>query len=242
MTKNEIADRLTEIGVLLELKGENPFKIRAYQSGARILESMEDGEFGRLMAAGELDSVKGIGDALAQKITELHTTGQLEFLIKLQASIEPGLVELLDIPGLGPKKIRALHDKLGVHDIATLTAACNENKVAELDGFGPKSQEKILTGIKHREAYGKRHLWWEANEVAQPILTGLRALPQVERTEAAGSLRRGMETIGDLDFLVAAADFAPIVAWFVGQEGVQEVTAQGETKASVRFASGLQAD
>jgi len=242
MKKKEIADVFNEIGVLLELKGENPFKIRAYQNGARTLESIEDGEFIRLVASGELDTVKGIGDALAQKIGELHATGQLGFLEELRASIEPGLVELLDIPGLGPKKIRALHSKLGVVDVATLTAACTENRVAELDGFGPKSQEKILTGIKHREAYGKRHLWWEADEVAQPILAGLKALPQVERAEAAGSLRRGMETIGDLDFLVAAEDFAPVVAWFVGQEGVQEVTAQGETKASVRFAGGLQAD
>ena len=127
-------------------------------------------------------------------------------------------------------------------DIASLSKACAENKVAELDGFGAKSQEKIMTGIAHREAYGKRHLWWEANEVAQPILEGLKALPQVERAEAAGSLRRGMETIGDLDFLVAASDVGPIVDWFVQQDGVQEVTARGETKASVRFASGLQAD
>uniref|UniRef100_UPI00404A1F74 DNA polymerase/3'-5' exonuclease PolX n=1 Tax=Cephaloticoccus sp. TaxID=1985742 RepID=UPI00404A1F74 len=242
MTKNEIAELLNEIGVLLELKGENPFKIRAYQSGARALEAIEESELARLIAAEELDSVKGIGDALAQKITELHTTGKLQFLEKLRASIEPGLVELLDIPGMGPKKVRALHDKLGVTDIASLSKACAENKVAELDGFGAKSQEKIMTGIAHREAYGKRHLWWEANEVAQPILEGLKALPQVERAEAAGSLRRGMETIGDLDFLVAASDVGPIVDWFVQQDGVQEVTARGETKASVRFASGLQAD
>ena len=242
MTKNEMAELLVEIGVLLELKGENPFKIRAYQSGARILEAMEEEEIGRLIKSGELDTVKGIGDALTQKITELHTTGELGFLIKLRASIEPGLVELLDIPGLGAKKVRALHSKLGVTDIASLVKACADNLVAELDGFGPKSQEKIVTGIKNREAYGKRHMWWEANEVAQPILAGLCALPQVARAEAAGSLRRGMETIGDLDFLVAAEDFTPIVVWFVGQEGVKEVTAQGETKASVRFANGLQAD
>ena len=242
MNKSEIADLLNEIGVLLELKGENPFKIRAYQAGARVLEAMEQAEIDRLIEAGNLDSVKGIGEALAQKITELHQTGKLEFLEKLRASIEPGLVELLDIPGMGPKKVRALHDKLGVTDIASLTKACEENRVAELDGFGEKSQEKILAGIKHREAYGKRHLWWEANEVAQPILAGLRKLPQVQRAEAAGSLRRGMETIGDLDFLAAAEEAEPVMEWFVSQPGVQEVTARGETKSSVRFASGLQAD
>lgn len=242
MTKNEIADVLNEIGVLLELKGENPFKIRAYQSGARTLEALEDDELDRLIEQEELGGVKGIGKALVEKITELHSTGRLEFFEKLQASIEPGLVEMLDIPGLGAKKVRVLNSKLGVTDIASLSKVCEENKVAELDGFGPKSQEKIVKGIKNREAYGKRHRWWEAHEVAEPILSGLRKLPQVERAEFAGSLRRGMETIGDLDFLVAAENFAPVVEWFVKQEGVKEVTAQGETKASVRFASGLQAD
>ena len=242
MTKNEIADVLNEIGVLLELKGENPFKIRAYQNGARALEAIEETELRRLIRAGELGGIKGFGDALVQKITELHATGRLEFYEKLKASIEPGLVEMLDIPGLGPKKIRALQAKLGITSITALAEACTDGRVAALDGFGEKSQEKILAGIAHREAYGKRHLWWEANETARPILAGLRSLPAVERAEAAGSLRRGMETIGDLDFLVAAEDSAPVVAWFVAMPGVQEITAQGETKASVRFASGLQAD
>lgn len=242
MTKNEIADVLTEIGTLLELKGENPFKVRAYQTGARALEGIEEAELARLIGAGELKSVKGIGDALAQKITELHTTGRLEFLDKLKASIEPGMVDLLQIPGLGPKKIQALRAKLGVTNIAELTAACTDGRVAALDGFGEKTQEKILAGIRNREAYGRRHLWWDAEEVAAPIVAGLRALPQVKRAEAAGSLRRGMETVGDLDFIVSATDVEPVMAWFAGMPGVQEVTARGETKTSVRFASGLQAD
>ena len=242
MTKNEIADVLTEIGTLLELKGENPFKIRAYQTGARAVEAIEEAELARLIAEEKLGTIKGFGEALVQKITELHTTGKLEYFEKLKAAIEPGLVELLQIPGLGPKKIRTLHDKLGVASIAALTAACRDGRVAALDGFGEKTQEKILAGIKNREAYGRRHLWWDAWEVSEPIVTGLRALQQVKRAEAAGSLRRGMETVGDLDFLVAAIEVAPVVAWFVGMPGVKEVTAQGETKASVRFESGLQAD
>ena len=242
MTKNEIAGVLEEIGVLLELKGENPFKVRAYQAGARVLESLEQAELERLIAADELDTVKGIGDALAQKITELHTTGTLKFFENLKASIAPGLVELLEIPGLGPKKIKALHDKLGVASIAALVEACTDGRVADLAGFGAKTQEKILAGIKNREAYGRRHLWWEAEEIAAPIAAGLRALPEVKRAEAAGSLRRGLETVGDLDFIVAATDVAPVVAWFTALPGVTEVTARGETKASVRFGSGLQAD
>jgi DNA polymerase (family 10) len=242
MNKNDIADVLNEIGTLLELKGENPFKVRAYQSGARVLEGIEDAELATLIREQRLESVKGLGEALAQKIGELHTTGRLKFYEQLKASIAPGLVEMLQIPGLGAKKVRALHEKLGIDSIAALAAACADGRVAELDGFGEKSQEKILTGIKNREAYGQRHWWWEAWIMAEPILAGLRALPQVVRAESAGSLRRGLETIGDLDFLVAASEVAPVVEWFTQLPEVQEVTAQGETKASVRFASGLQAD
>lgn len=242
VTKNEMADVLGEIAVLLELKGENPFKVRAYQAGARVLESLEETELARLIAEGRVESVKGIGEALAKKITELRATGRLKFYDELKASIAPGLVEMLQVPGLGAKKVKALHDQLGVSTIAELARACADGRVAELAGFGAKSQEKIQTGIKNRAAYGRRHLWWEADEVARPIVAGLRALPQVTRAEAAGSLRRGLETVGDLDFIVAATDVAPVVEWFVSQPGVREVTAKGETKASVRFASGLQAD
>jgi DNA polymerase (family X) len=242
VTKNEIADVLSDIATLLELKGENPFKVRAYQTGARALEAIEESDLARLIEKDELQSVKGIGEALGQKITELHRTGRLEFFEKLKASVEPGLVEMLQIPGLGPKKIRALRDKLAIVDIATLTTACTDGRVAELDGFGAKTQEKILAGIKNREAYGRRHLWWDAAAIAEPIVKGLRTLPQVRRAEAAGSLRRGMETVGDIDFIVAATDVGPVVEWFVTQAGVKEVTAKGDTKASVRLENGLQAD
>lgn len=242
MTKNEIAEILDEIAMLLELQGENPFKVRAYQTGARAIEAMESAELARLVEAGELNSVKGIGEALALKIAELHTTGKLGFYEKLKASVEPGLIELLEIPGVGPKKVRALNQKLGVRSLADLIAACNDGRVAALDGFGAKTQEKILAGIRNREAYGRRHLWWDAAEVAEPIVTGLRRLPQVRRAEAAGSLRRGMETVGDLDFIVAATEVGPVMDWFTGLSGVKEVTGRGETKASVRFESGLQAD
>src|ERR1700679_1277034 len=232
MTKNEIADVLAEIGTLMELKEENPFKVRAYTAGARAIEGIEKDEFEKLVAAGELQTVKGIGEALAAKITELHTTGHLKFLETLKASIEPGMVEMLGIPGMGPKKIAALKRSLGITSIAALEKACKAGQVAELAGFGEKTQEKILTGIRNREAYSRRHLWWDASVAAAPILAGLRSLPQVHRAETAGSLRRGLETIGDLDFIVAAEDVAPVVEWFTGQAGVKEVTAKGDNKAS----------
>lgn len=242
MNKAGIAAVLTDIATLLELKGENPFKVRAYVTGARVIEAMGEEEIAERIAAETLGEVKGLGEALVQKITELHRTGKLEFHEKLKASLPPGLVELLEIPGVGPKKIRALHEQLGVDSIAKLAAACREGKVAELAGFGEKTQTKILEGIANREAYGRRHLWWHAWAAAEPILAGLRALPQVEQAEHAGSLRRRMETVGDLDFLVATRDPQPVADWFVRWPGVKEITAHGETKASVRLESGLQAD
>lgn len=241
VTKNEIADILNEIAVLLELKGENPFKTRAYQTGARALESLEE-DLGTVIGEGRLEEIKGVGEALSKKIIELQSTGKLRFYEELKASIAPGMVEMLQIPGLGPKKIIALNQKLGVDSIAGLAKACAEGLVAGLAGFGDKTQEKIVAGIKNRETYGRRHIWWDAFAVAEPILAGLRQLPAVQRAEHAGSLRRGMETVGDLDFIVAAADFAPVVDWFTSRMGVKEVTAKGETKASVRYQSGLQAD
>ncbi|MDQ8203258.1 DNA polymerase/3'-5' exonuclease PolX [Pelagicoccus sp. SDUM812003] len=241
MNKSDIADVLNEIGTLLELKGENPFKIRAYQNGARKLETLE-GDLGELVENGRLKEVAGFGDALVQKISELYTSGRLEFYEKLKASVEPGLVSMLEIPGLGAKKIKAVHKELGVTSVEELKLACEEGKVAALKGFGKKSEEKILQGIANREAYGKRHLWWDAFQVAEPILEGLRKLPQVAKASHAGSLRRKRETVGDLDFIVGSDDPAPIMDWFVGQEGVREVTAAGKTKSSVRFENGLQAD
>ncbi|WPJ94026.1 DNA polymerase/3'-5' exonuclease PolX [Coraliomargarita algicola] len=241
MNKADIVDVLEDIAVLLELKGENPFKIRAYSGGARVLETMED-DLGEVIAEGRLGSIKGVGSALVDKIETLYATGELEYYTKLRASIAPGLIEMLDIPGLGGKKVKKLHDALGVESIDALKAACEAGEVSALKGFGKKSEEKILTGIANRAAYAKRHLWWDARTVAEPILAGLRDLPQVEQAEAAGSLRRLKETVGDLDFIVASSEPQPVMDWFVGQDSVQEVTAHGETKSSVRFESGLQAD
>lgn len=241
MNKADIVDVLEDIAVLLELKGENPFKIRAYSTGARVLETME-ADLGDLIEAGQLSAVKGIGAALVEKIETLHATGDLAYYTELRGSVAPGLIEMLEIPGLGGKKVKKLHDAIGVESIDALQAACESGEVEALKGFGKKSAEKILTGIANRAAYAKRHHWWTAREVALPILEGLRELPQTERAEVAGSLRRLRETVGDLDFIVASADPQPVMDWFVTQPAVAEVTAHGATKSSVRFEGGLQAD
>ena len=241
LEKNNIAAVLDEIATLMELMGENPFKIRAYSTGARILETMTE-DLDELIKTGGLGEIPGMGEALVDKITTLRRDGILPFHQKLRAGIPAGLLEIMQIQGLGPKKVRALWTLLGVEDLAKLKEVCESGKVAELKGFGEKTQTKILEGIKNRVAYSLRHRWYEAAEVANPILAGLRALPQVKHAESAGSLRRARETVGDLDFIVAAADPKPIMDWFVAYPGVKEVTAHGETKSSVRFESGLQAD
>ncbi|MEC8330114.1 MAG: helix-hairpin-helix domain-containing protein, partial [Verrucomicrobiota bacterium] len=208
MHKADIVTILEQIAVLLELKGDNPFKIRAYISGARVLETMEE-ELDHLIENGQLGAVKGIGTALVDKIETLHATGELEYYTKLRASVAPGLIEMLEIPGLGGKKVKRLHDALGIDTIPDLQAACQEGRVESLKGFGKKSAAKILTGISNRASYAKRHLWWEAAKIAKPILENLRNLPEVERVEVAGSLRRLRETVGDIDFIVASSDAAP---------------------------------
>jgi DNA polymerase (family X) len=241
MDKAQIVAVLEEIGTLLELTGENPFKVRAYQNGARALGALED-DLGARIAAGTLGEVPGLGEALVEKITALYQTGQLPYYDKLKASVQPGLIEMLDVPGLGPKKIMALHKQLGVDSLAKLAEACAAGKVAALAGFGQKTQDNIMQGIKNREAYSRRHLWWDAWLAMEPVLQGLAKVQGVERVSHAGSLRRALETVGDLDILVAAENPAAAMAWFTTQPGVAEVTGRGETKASVRLKDGMQAD
>lgn len=242
MKREAIADILDNIADILELKGENPFKIRAYRNGARALEGLGD-RFEQHIAEGDLDAVNGIGKALVEKITTLYEDKPLPFYENLRDSIPDGLVAMLDIPELGPKKLRKLHDALGVSSTAELKAACEAGQVAELNGFGETSQAKLLNNIRNREAYTARHLWWEAAEPADRILKGLRKLDAVEHAEAAGSFRRGKETVGDLDFIVASTSPEPIMGWFCEEmDGIQAVLARGKTKSSVRLHSGMQAD
>jgi DNA polymerase (family 10) len=241
MDKERVAEILVEIGTLLELKGENPFKTRAYQNGARIIEGLNE-PLQKLVAEERLGELKGIGDALQQKITELVTIGKLKYYDELKASVPAGLVAMLDTPSLGPKKIIALNKHLGVDSIEKLEAACKDGKVAELDGFGEKTQTKLLEGIAHRRLYAQRSRLDDALDAAEPVLDSLRQHPDVIRCSTAGSLRRWRETIGDVDFLVSSKQPANIIEYFVAQPGILSVSAKGDTKASVILAGGIQAD
>ena len=241
MDKDQVAAVLNEIGVLLELKGENPFKTRAYASAARTLEGLAE-PLTTLIAENRLGDLKGIGEALQEKITTLFTTGRLPYYEELKASIPAGLIELLQIPGLGPKKVKALWDRLGITAIEQLEAACREDKVAGLDGFGEKTQAKILEGIAFKRQYASRHLLSDALLAAEPILERLRGRPEVIRCSLAGSVRRFKELIGDIDFLVSTRAPADVIAFFATQPEVVSVSAKGETKASVILTGGIQAD
>lgn len=241
MDKEQVAEILLEIGTLLELQGENPFKTRAYQNAARTIESLSE-PLANLVAEKRLGKIKGIGAALEQKITELVETGKLVYYDKLKASIPPGLIDMLEIPGLGPKKIQVLNQKLGVDSVEKLEAACKKGKVAELDGFGEKTQTNLLEGIERRRTYASKHLLSDAWLAAEPLLEGLRSHPHVIRCSAAGSLRRFKEVIGDIDLLASAKNPANVIEFFVTQPGVIKVTAKGETKASVILSGGLQCD
>ena len=241
MDKDQVIEILNEIAVLLELKGENPFKSRAYTSGARALETLTT-PLDQLVAEKRLGEVKGLGDALQQKIEELVLTGRLEYYEKLKSSVPAGLLDMLQIPGLGPKKVKAIHDQLGVDSVEKLQAACAEGRVAGLTGFGEKTQTKILEGIQFRATHASKHHLSRALAAADPVLDYLRDHPDAVRCSLAGSSRRSKEVIGDLDFLVSSSRAASVLEYFTRLPGVEKVLACGETKASVILNGGIQAD
>ncbi len=243
MNRQQIAGTLAEVATLLELRGDNPFRVRAYANAARIVESLQE-DLATLAAENRLTEIKGIGTDLAAKIAEMLTTDRLRFHDELKASFPPGLLDLLRIPGFGPKKTKAVYDQLQVDSLEKLEAACQAGRVAKLAGFGEKSQQKILEGIALLRQFSGRHHYHTAVAAAEPVLEALRSHDGVIRCSVAGSLRRCRETIGDVDFLVSAkpVDAPGIIADFVGMAGVRAVSAQGETKASVVLAGGIQAD
>ncbi len=241
MTRENMAEVLEEIARLLELKDENPFKIRAYRQGAETVRNF-DGEIVELAANNELTGIKGIGDALRDKLHELASTGRLEFYEKLRAEFPAGLFELFDLQGLGPKKVKALYESLGIASVADLQAACEADRVAGLAGFGAKTQVKILEAISLRATFADTFLLGGISPLVGEILELLRLHPEVSRVTVAGSYRRAKETVHDLDFLVSTKEPKLVCEDFTTLPQVESVIACGETKASVRLKNGLQCD
>jgi DNA polymerase (family 10) len=241
MDKDQVAGILGEIAVLLELKGENPFKSRAYVNAARALENLSE-PLDKIVAENRLGDIDGIGEALQKKITELVTTGKLVYYEELKAATPSGLVAMLDIPGLGPKKIKVVHDELGVETVEQLEQACRDGRVAKLKGFGEKTAANIREGIARRRAYASKHLLSDALPIADALLEALRSHPEVIRCSAAGSLRRHREIIGDVDLLASSKHPTAVLDFFALQPGILNVIAKGETKASVLLTGGIQSD
>jgi DNA polymerase (family 10) len=240
-TREDLAEVLEEIALLLELKGDNPFKIRAYRHGAQSVRNF-DGDIVALARENQLEGIPGIGEALREKLHELASTGQLKFHQDLRAGFPAGLFELFEVQGLGPKKIKALHEALGVSSIADLKAACNSNQVADLPDFGAKSQAKILEAITHRESFAETFLLGSVSPLIEEIIALLRTHPEVSRVTAAGSFRRAKETVHDLDFLVATREPALVCKDFTTLPQVVSIIACGDTKAAVRLQNGIQCD
>lgn len=241
MTREDLAETLEEIALLLELKGENPFKIRAYRTGAETVRQYS-GDIVSRAKEGDLKGIKGIGDALQQKLHELASTGKLEYFENLKSDFPDSLFELFKIQGLGPKKVKAVYESLGVDSIAKLKEACESGKLAELSGFGKKTAEKILEAIEFREQNADRFRLGDVEVPVRQILDSLKGHPDCLRVEAAGSYRRAKETVHDIDFLVATGNPEDVIESFVSEPWVDKVIAKGATKASIYLDNGLQCD
>ena len=241
MDRRGVADALEEIGLLLELLGENPFKSRAYSNAARIVRGL-DQDLRELVEGKRLMQIKGIGSAIAQKVSTLVTEGHLPYLDALRGKVPPGLLQWLGVPGLGAKKARAIHIALGISSLGELEYACRENRLRDLDGFGETSQRKILDGIERLRRHQGRFLQPHVRREAERLLTIIRAVGGVRRAEVGGSVRRRDDTSKDIDIVVAADDSTALMEAFCGAEGVEEVSGRGPTKCSVRLDSGPTAD
>ena len=241
METARIARILDEMGTLLEVSGEDPFRCRAYHNAAEALKGMPSDLAGPI-AEGALAERPGLGKAMLAKVVELATTGRLAAYDDLRRATPPGLVALLRVPGLGPKKIKALRDELAIASLSDLRTAAEAGRIAAVKGFGAKTEAKILDGLRFIESVGDRVLQSTARRLVAPILEATRAHPGVTRAEACGSLRRRRETIGDLDILFSSAEPAAVLDDLTALPGVASVLAKGPSRASVRLADGLQCD
>lgn len=239
-SNQDLADIFQTIANLLEIKGEVIYKILAYRKAADSLRDFR-GNVYDIWQEDRLTDIPGVGKAISEKIDELYTTGNLEYLDKLSAEVPPSLAELLEVPDLGPKKIALFWKELGITDMAGLEAAARGGDLQALPGMGKKSEAKIIAGIEALSRRTSRTPLWKAWPYAEQLLAKLREIPGVKKAAAGGSLRRMRETVGDLDLLVAAEDSSSIMDAFTNLPEVFQVIGSGKTKSSVEFNNGLRA-
>jgi DNA polymerase (family 10) len=242
LSNQQVAGIFDDIANRLDIQGEVIFKIRAYRTAAENIRNAPQ-EIGTLWESGAMDTIQGIGKEIARKIDELMRTGKLEFYEKLRAEVPDGVVAFLNIPGVGPKRAKEFWQTLGLTSIDELDAAARAGKLRDLPKMGEKAEQKIVAGIESmkRRATGR----WRIGDVlpiAQEMVATLRKVKGVEKIEYAGSLRRGKETIGDVDIVAATLDPLPLMETFRDLPMVEEIIGAGETKSSVRLKNGLQVD
>jgi DNA polymerase (family X) len=239
--KFQIAQALREIGRLLELKGENPFKARAYERGARVLEQLQ-GDLGTLIKQRQLTTIGGIGSALAAVIEEIHSTGQCAVLEQMREELPEGAIELSAIPGLTLKKIIVLHDSLKIRSIADLKNACQEGRVGKVKGFGPKSEAKFLGAIERLEKHETAMLLDRALEEAERLLQYVRRIPGVMAADIAGALRRRKESVRAIKIVAASADAAAVMDHFLRYPSFMNTIERNDDRCAAQLAQGMRAE
>lgn len=238
----DIAAALAEIADLLEIKGDNPFRIRAYRNGSRVVGDLGEDLPAKVEKGEDLTQLAGIGKDLAAKIGQMVITGRIAYLEELRQEMPAGLIDMLRLPGLGPKRVKILYDDLKIQGLEQLGAAAKSGQIQALKGFGDKIVAGIMKAIETRQTEGRRFRRASVTPTAEALLAHLRAVPGVKQAELAGSYRRARETVGDLDILVEAVTPEEVMDRFTAYEEVQQVLAKGDTKSSVLLRMGIQVD
>lgn len=242
-TNNDIADKLREVSQLMQLAGENRFKVIAFDKAAQTIEGLQE-DINDYIQNKNLTDIKGVGKSIAEDIYTLYDTGEMPVLEDFKEKVPEGLIQWLDISGLGPKNAYKIHKELGISTIEELKEKIDDGSVASLSGLGQKSAEKIKKSIEWMEKFDERCRLDEAEEIAIPIFESLKDLDGVQQIEIAGSFRRGLETIGDIDILIAADEdrISELFDVFTSHDRVTEILGRGDTKSSVRTKEGRQVD
>ncbi|MFZ2100810.1 MAG: DNA polymerase/3'-5' exonuclease PolX [Oricola sp.] len=238
----DIAAAFRRLADLLEIEGENPFRVRAYRTAAVTLANLPRDAAEMLAEGAELSELPGIGEDLAGKIAEMARSGSLHLLEEIETRVPPGLSDMTRIPGLGPKRVKALHEALGIDSVEALTRAAKDGRLRSLAGFGAKTEANVLRELSRYEGEEKRLRLIDAEHIAEPLLAFVRAIPGVRQAIIAGSYRRRKETVGDLDILVTARDGAAVIARFVTYNEVEDIVSRGTTRSTVILDSGFQVD
>lgn len=238
----DVTSILNTLADLLEINGANAFRVRAYREAARAIEGLPRGVTEMVSKGEDLSQLPGIGQSMAEKIHEIVETGTLRQLEELKRQVPRGLSTLLSVSGLGPKRVKEIHDALGVTDAEGLAEAARQGRIRALEGLGAKTEQKILDELRQWSEEPRRLRRMEVEEVAEGLVDYLRGIPGVKQAVIAGSYRRRKETVGDLDLLVTCKRHSPVMQRFVEYEDVEEVVSHGQTKSTVRMRSKLQVD